>query len=340
MTGLEAQWALQNERAEETRRLRRNALFVGVSLLAILAVETAAGLVLGAPLTRAEAAMDSSTAARLTYYALYSLYYCLMLLVPVGVVALIFRRSPLPRQGQTAPKQRLTAAEAALWIAFGMAFCVLANYLVNYWLQAISVFGVEPYEGDYHNEGGWLPLALNLFTYALLPALVEELVFRGWLLSALRPFGERRALLLSALIFGLMHGNLTQVPFALLLGLLFGFLALRTGRLWLGMAIHLLNNAMSVLLDYVSVTMGLTDNQLLLVQMAVFVTLAAAGTTAALVLRYRREPHNAAASARPLIDHRSVLTASSRARLMWFSPTVIISLVLLAGITVAQELLL
>ena len=75
---------------------------------------------------------------------------------------------------------------------------------------------------------------------ALIPALVEELVFRGWILGSLRPFGERRALLLSALIFGLMHMNLTQAPFAFMLGLLFGFLYLRTGRLWPGMAVHFL----------------------------------------------------------------------------------------------------
>lgn len=328
MTFLETQWVLQNEQADETRRLRKNGLFVGVSLLAILVVEVIAGALLGGPLTRAEAAMNDSDTARLLYYALYVGYYCLMLLVPVGVMAVIFRR---PARA-TWPRTRLSAGDAVLLIAFGMAFCILANYLVNYWLQFVSVFGIEPFEGDYHNEGGWLPLVLNLFTYALLPALVEETVFRGWLLGALQPFGERRAMVLSALIFGLMHGNLTQFPFAFLLGLLFGFLFLRTGQLWVGMVIHGLNNAMSVVLDYASANLGLSENNYMLLQLAAFVVLAAVGTTAGLILRHRSTELTA-----PLLDRRNVLPTARRARMMWLSPTIVVALAALIALTVLQE---
>lgn len=331
MTLSETQWTLQNRQAEETRQLRKNAWFVGLSLLAIFATQVVAGLCLGGLLNRAEAQMDISDAARLYYYALYCGYYCLMLLVPTAVMALIFRRSPRSH----AERPRLTGGSGVLLIAFGLAFCVLANYLVNYWLQFVSLFGVEPYEGDYHNAAGWLPLALNLFTYAILPGLVEETVFRGWILGALRPFGERRALLLSALIFGLMHGNLTQVPFAFLLGMLFGFLYLRTGRLWIGMVIHALNNALSVVLDYVSENMGLTENTYILVQLSVFAVLVIIGCTAAFILRHRDD-----ALTYPLRDHRHVVPTAKRARMMWLSPAIVAALVLMLALTVMQEMVL
>lgn len=331
MTVFETQWTLQNRQADEVRRLRKNAWFVGLSLLAIFATQVVAGLLLGGVITRAEQQMDTSDVARISYYALYCGYYCLMLLVPTAVMALIFRRPPR----SNGERPRLTGGHAVLLIAFGLAFCVLANYLVNYWLQFVSLFGIEPYEGDYHNAGGWLPLVLNLFTYAVLPGLVEETVFRGWILGSLRPFGERRALLLSALIFGLMHGNLTQVPFAFLLGLVFGFLYLRTGRLWLGMVIHALNNALSVVLDYVSENMGLSDNTYILVQLSVFAVLAIVGCTAAFLLRSRNEPLT-----RPLRDHRHVVSAAKRARMMWFSPAIVASIVLMVLLTVMQEMVL
>ena len=331
MTLYETQWTLQNQQADEVRRLRKNAWFVGLSLLAIFATQIVAGLLLGGVVNRAEQQMDTSDTARLYYYALYCGYYCLMLLVPTALMALIFRRSPR----SYAERPRLTGGNAVLLIAFGLAFCVLANYIVNYWLQFVSLFGIEPYDGDYHNAAGWLPLVLNLFTYAVLPGLVEETVFRGWILGALRPFGERRALLLSAMIFGLMHGNLTQVPFAFLLGLVFGFLYLRTGRLWPGMVIHALNNALSVVLDYASENLGLSENTYMLVQLSTFVVLAIIGCTAAFLLRSRNETLT-----HPLRDHRSVVPASKRARMMWFSPAIVASLALMILLTVAQEMVL
>lgn len=328
MTYSETQWVLQNEQADEKRRLRKGGLFVGLALIGILITQLAAGALIAVPLTEAEANMAASLEARLWYYALYIGFYVVMLLLPTAVLALIFRRAPR----LDIPRERLRGGDALLMIACGLALCVLANYLVNYWLQFVSLFGIEPYLGDYNNDGGWLPLVLNLVTYALLPGLIEELVFRGWVLGALQPFGERRALLLSALLFGLLHGNLTQLPFALLLGLVFGFITLRTGRLWPCMVIHGLNNAMSVLLDYASVHLGLSENQTILLQMGTFAVLTVVGTVAGLILRHRRE-----GLLRPLVDRRSVVPNADRARMMWLSPAIVIAVLAMLVLTVLQE---
>lgn len=328
MTYPETQWVLQNEQADEKRRLRKGGLFVGLSLIGILITQLAAGALIGAPLTTAEAAMATSLTARLWYYALYIGFYVVMLLLPTAVLALIFRRRPRV----DLPRERVKGGDALLMIACGLALCVLANYLVNYWLQFVSLFGIEPYEGDYNNDGGWLALGLNLVTYALLPGVIEELVFRGWVLGALQPFGERRALLLSALLFGLLHGNLTQMPFALLLGLVFGFIALRTGRLWPCMIIHAANNGMSVLLDYASVHLGLSENQSILLNMGTFAVLTIVGVTAGLILRHRR-----AELLHPLTDRRSVVANADRARMMWLSPAILIAILAMVALTVLQE---
>lgn len=331
MTYPETQWVLQHKQAEESRSLKKLALFVGLSLIAIPVVQTLAYLLLGVPLEQAEAVMDASVVDRLLYYGLYVGFYCLMLLAPVGVLALIFRRPPTLSAEHRRPLQPL---HALLLLLFGMAFCILANYLTNYWLIFVSQFGIEPFYGAYNNDGGLLSLALNLFTYAVLPGLVEELVFRGWILGSLAPFGERRALLLSALIFGLIHGNLTQVPFAFVLGLLFGYIFLRTGRLWPGMMLHFLNNAMSVGLDYLSANMGLSENAYMLLQMGLFVGLIAAGTVAGLLLYTHR---TARELTRPLTDRRSVVPAARRARLMWLNPAVIVGMAGLVLITILAE---
>ena len=66
---------------------------------------------------------------------------------------------------------------------------------------------------------GLYPLPLQLLLAGLIAPAAEELLFRRLLLRRLRPYGERFALVASALCFGLFHGNLNQFFYAFLLGL-------------------------------------------------------------------------------------------------------------------------
>ena len=56
---------------------------------------------------------------------------------------------------------------------------------------------------------------VSMFLYAsFLAPISEELIFRGFVLRSLRPYGKRFAILGSAFLFGLFHGNLLQTPYA------------------------------------------------------------------------------------------------------------------------------
>lgn len=82
----------------------------------------------------------------------------------------------------------------------------------------------------------------SMFLYASILAPVwEELLFRGYVLRTLRPFGKRFAILGSALLFGLFHGNLLQTPYAVLMGLLFGYVTVEYSLVW-SIALHMFNN--------------------------------------------------------------------------------------------------
>ena len=93
-------------------------------------------------------------------------------------------------------------------------------------------------------------LALNLFTVAVLHALLEEMIYRGYILRTLRPYGNLFAVVVSSILFSLMHGNLRQIPFALMVGLVLGLLYVSTNNIWLPIAVHFANNAISVLMEY------------------------------------------------------------------------------------------
>jgi membrane protease YdiL (CAAX protease family) len=90
----------------------------------------------------------------------------------------------------------------------------------------------------------------SMFLYAsILAPIWEELLFRGCILRGLRPFGKQFAVLGSALLFGLFHGNLLQAPYALVVGLLLGYVTVEYSIVW-SIALHMFNNL--VLADLLS----------------------------------------------------------------------------------------
>ncbi len=92
----------------------------------------------------------------------------------------------------------------------------------------------------------WLALLL----IAVLPAICEELAFRGFILSGLRHTGHKwRAILLSALFFGITHQVIQQSAGAFVLGILIAYLAVQTGSLWPGLLFHLAHNSFVWLLS-------------------------------------------------------------------------------------------
>lgn len=92
-----------------------------------------------------------------------------------------------------------------------------------------------------------LPLWLVLLTFALAPAVCEELAFRGFILSGFRHTGrDRLAIILSGVAFGVMHLIPQQVLNAAMLGILLGWIAVRTRSLWPGIAFHFLYNGLEV----------------------------------------------------------------------------------------------
>lgn len=83
---------------------------------------------------------------------------------------------------------------------------------------------------------------------AVLPAVLEELIIRGIVMQPLRRFGDKFAIVASALIFGIMHGNMVQIPYTVVAGLFLGYLVIATGSLWPSIILHFINNFYSVVL--------------------------------------------------------------------------------------------
>lgn len=90
-------------------------------------------------------------------------------------------------------------------------------------------------------------LALNnnwpgVVVMVVLAPLFEEFVFRRQLIDRTRRFGEKQAIVFSAICFGLLHMNLFQFFLAFGLGLVFGYVYTRTGRLRYSVLLHMIVN--------------------------------------------------------------------------------------------------
>ena len=87
-----------------------------------------------------------------------------------------------------------------------------------------------------------------LLVMAVVPAICEELAFRGFILSGLRHLGhKRRAILLSSIFFGITHSIFQQSLISCLLGVIIGYLAVQTGSLLPGMIYHAVHNSLGLL---------------------------------------------------------------------------------------------
>ncbi len=228
---------------EEKRRRRRDGNFVGFLMLAFLAGQIGVGTLLG--LVLAANIFDVTQLDGTGKMVLSMLEYVLYLVVPTLIVALIARRGYNPF-----PTRRVERGTYVVAIGGGMAFAVLANYAASLVMSFLMQFGMPYPNFPSTVEPTGMSLLLNVISVAVFPALAEEMVFRGYMLGALRAHSDRLAIVLSAVLFGLVHGNAVQIPFAFLLGLVLGWLVVQTDCIWPAVLLHFTNNLTSVLLDW------------------------------------------------------------------------------------------
>lgn len=154
------------------------------------------------------------------------------------------------------PMQKTGILTAVAAVFFGVAACNLSNYPANVVAMLLDSAGLSGDVPSYGVDGSPLTSVLLIVSSCVVPALVEEFLYRGVILRALMRFGTGFAIVMSALLFALMHGNLSQIVFAFPLGLLFALLVVRTGNLWITIIVHFLNNLLSSLYLIVEAAAG------------------------------------------------------------------------------------
>lgn len=107
----------------------------------------------------------------------------------------------------------------------------------------------EAMAGLFTIDGSIPQLLFLLFVVALTPAICEEVLFRGVILSGLRTrLGLASSAVLVGVLFGLFHIDIFRIPPIIVLGTVLTYLTLRTGSIFAGVLVHLMNNGFAILI--------------------------------------------------------------------------------------------
>ena len=136
-----------------------------------------------------------------------------------------------------------------------MPLCLLINLIISYIVAILqsylSAVGVTIPESDFTiNTPDTASIVMQFVYVIVLGPLAEELVYRGLILTLLRPFGKWLAVFVSALIFGMMHGNIPQMASAFASALVMGVVAVQCGSIIPTLVIHICNNILASFLDF------------------------------------------------------------------------------------------
>ncbi|MBQ5809955.1 MAG: CPBP family intramembrane metalloprotease [Clostridia bacterium] len=244
--------------------------------------------------------------------------------LPFVLASVFYGQRPLSALRMGAPKKGMAlplilaglGASGVANMAAGM-FESVVNYTDN---TVEEMIGALP-------TGFW-GVVLTVVAVCVVPALAEEFAFRGIVLGLLRNVSEPFAVVVSALLFGLMHGNLSQIPSSFLLGLILGYAVVATNSIWPACAIHFLSNGISVVVTYLS--KYLTNEALMALNIMMYAIMLGLGIIGfILFVKKNRDAFR--------LSHEQGLSGKGKAAAFFLSPCIIIFLIITIIETVLTE---
>ncbi len=150
------------------------------------------------------------------------------------------------------PKNKLTIPYLLSGLGIALIFSVASNYFCIF----LILLGINVPQISIEPLTGVMGVTVTFIASVIMPALLEEFAMRGVVLGVLRRFGDKVAIFCSALMFGIMHASIFQIPFTFLFGLFLGIVVVKTESLWPAILLHAINNANATISGYMSLYFG------------------------------------------------------------------------------------
>lgn len=175
-------------------------------------------------------------------------------------------------------------------VPFGFFICLAGNYVTSVFVNFMEEIGIHLTAPDYAVPSGFGGRLIYIVSIAVVPPLVEEFAIRGVIMQPLRKYGDKFAIVASAFIFAVLHGNLIQAPFALIAGIGIGYAVCITNSVWTGVLIHAVNNFYSVMTEFMieDITDEAVLNRVYLITTIALYVISISGSVLFIILRKRR----------------------------------------------------
>jgi len=177
------------------------------------------------------------------YFKIIVVTQLVVVLTPAALMTVMFTRSPKQTLLLRWPVWWTLSAAVLLAVAFEPIILVLRVAVEQLYPLSPAAVAVQESMQKALGEApnlGWVILLLGL-----VPAICEELAFRGFILSGFRHLGHKwRAIVLSSLFFAITHWMFQQSVIACLLGAVIAFIAVQTGSIVPGMLFHFTHNSL------------------------------------------------------------------------------------------------
>lgn len=174
--------------------------------------------------------------------------------VPFAIMALVNkRRYAYP----VIPNEPIKFGNCMMWIAFGMLCCICANIGVSFLITIMeSLFGVTFTQGELLEPNSAFSCVMVTVSTAIIPAICEEFAMRCCSLQLMRKYGSGFAVFAVSIVFGLLHGNVIQFIFAFIIGLVLGYITVKTNSIVPAVCIHAFSNGISVTKSVITYAAG------------------------------------------------------------------------------------
>lgn len=148
-----------------------------------------------------------------------------------------------------------TLKYSIICIILGVVSFFLLSGVLNYfqWFVTKIGYSIDPSPFTLNSIKDLLICYVSL---AIIPAVCEELLFRGVIINCLKHKGEIFAVVFSAIMFAIFHFSPVQLIYPICWGLLLGIVYLRTKNIIFPMIMHFINNAFSLTLQYFMTSAG------------------------------------------------------------------------------------
>ena len=185
----------------------------------------------------------------------YTEFVLVQLLYPLGTCVLalfVLRLISIPRSSVVTIKP--LRWDFIPWLGLFLGVTVVMNYTVTFLMELLERIGISIPDAFSSYDPQTLPQAICYFVVlAILPPVCEEILCRASVAGVLKHLHPWTAVLLSSYAFAMMHATVQQIPFAFVLGVVLGFVYVKTGNLLYPILLHFANNAVACLMTYLSV---------------------------------------------------------------------------------------